>query len=153
MSKMGVIYHKILLFSVSILILSFLSNSVAAQNCSATQNLPNFGCVSPNLYRGVQPTEECFKELAKLGVKTIVNLRSNNKRSRTEEEWAKNAGLTCVNFPTPKWSDPKDAEIQKLLALMDASYTQPIFIHCKHGADRTVLLTAFYRISHDKLTS
>lgn len=41
-----------------------------------TNGLPNFFKVSDVLYRGAQPEEEGFPELNKLGIKTVVNLRT-----------------------------------------------------------------------------
>ena len=38
--------------------------------------VPNFHKVSNDLYRGAQPTAEGMKRLEKLGIKTVVNLRS-----------------------------------------------------------------------------
>ena len=40
--------------------------------------VPNLHRVSENLYRGAQPGAEGMKQLEKLGVKTVVNLRSTS---------------------------------------------------------------------------
>jgi hypothetical protein len=36
---------------------------------------------------------------------------------------------------------------------MDAAGNQPVFVHCKRGADRTGALIAVYRVSHDGRTA
>lgn len=133
----------------------FLCNfSVAAQegNCRASKDLPNLGCVNANLYRGAQPTAEGIKELARRGVKTIINLRDADKNSRFEAEQARQAGIKFINVPLGNWFAPKDAKIAEIMSLLDNAENQPFFVHCQHGADRTGTVIAAYRISHDGWT-
>jgi hypothetical protein len=40
--------------------------------------LPNFYSVTPNLYRGAQPTAEGMRALEAMGVKTVLSLRAFN---------------------------------------------------------------------------
>ena len=47
--------------------------------------LPNGGHVNDNLYRGAQPHPEGLRELKKLGVTTIVDLRGENPQLRDTE--------------------------------------------------------------------
>jgi hypothetical protein len=54
---------------------------------SQNQNLPNFQKVDDHVYRGAQPTNNGFEDLAKSGIETVVDLRDigehSVKRSRT----------------------------------------------------------------------
>jgi hypothetical protein len=43
----------------------------------ASVTIKNFGQMDNHFYRGAQPKEEEYKELAKLGVKSIIDLRDN----------------------------------------------------------------------------
>jgi tyrosine-protein phosphatase SIW14 len=124
-----------------------------AQDCSATKDLPNFGCVNSNLFRGAQPTEDGIKELAKRGVKTIIYLRDTDKNSDAEAQWAKNAGIKFINVPLGNWFAPKDETMEQILSRINTSGNQPVFLHCKRGADRTGTVIAAYRISHDGWTA
>ncbi len=104
--------------------------------------LPNLHKVSDSLYRGAQPTPAGIKELQKLGVRTIVNLR---------EPEADRAGLTgtglayeCIPMTAFR---PKDDDVVRFLQLATAGGCGPIFVHCKRGADRTGMMCAIYRIA------
>ena len=67
--------------------------------------LPNLHKVSDDLYRGAQPTTEGMKQLEKLGVKTVVNLRSLHRNS----DEIKANGLTYEHINmTPLNTEDKD---------------------------------------------
>lgn len=136
-----------------VLTLLLFTGLARAQDCSASKDLPNFGCVNAKVFRGAQPTEEGIKELARRGVKTIIDLRDADERARLEEGWARNAGIKFINVPLNNWFAPKDSEIKRILELIDSSQNQPIFVHCKRGADRTGTVIAVYRIAHDGWTA
>jgi len=56
-------------------------------------------------------------------------------------------GIFYTNVPLPGFSRPADAQMQKLLGMLD-TLPGPIFVHCQHGCDRTGTLIACYRIRH-----
>ena len=103
--------------------------------------LPNLHKVSDDLYRGVQPTAEGMKQLEKLGVKTVINLRSLH----SDRDEIKDTGLAYehINMTTLNIED-KDV-IRFLRIVTDGSRT-PVFVHCQYGADRTGTMCAIYRI-------
>src|SRR5215470_5729202 len=41
--------------------------------------IKNFGQMTPRLYRGGQPEEDEFKDLAALGIKTVIDLRTRTE--------------------------------------------------------------------------
>ena len=57
-----------------------------------------------------------------------------------------NTDLTLINTPLMSWSiTPKDvAEV--LWQIEQAQKHGPVLVHCYHGADRTGLISAIYRI-------
>lgn len=124
-----------------------------AQEKSSDKDLPNFHQVNENLYRGGQPTEEGIKKLAAMGVKTIIDLRSADRRAKTEETLARNAGLKFIDIDLSNWLKPSKADIELILKDIAAAENQPVFVHCKRGADRTGTVIAAYRISHDGWTA
>jgi tyrosine-protein phosphatase SIW14 len=111
--------------------------------------LPNFHQVSQGLYRGAQPRAEGMQRLVALGIKTIVNLRAADERSRLEEREALALGLRYFNIPMEGLDRPSDEQIERALALINDASNQPVFVHCKRGADRTGTVIAIYRIKHD----
>ena len=48
--------------------------------------VPNFHQVSDKIYRGAQPMSEGFQALAKMGIKTIVDLRREAAQARGEQQ-------------------------------------------------------------------
>ena len=59
--------------------------------------IPKFGEVSPQLYRGAQPSSEGLEYLASLGVEIIVNLRPGEHLD--EEQEAIRLGMRYVSIP------------------------------------------------------
>jgi protein tyrosine phosphatase (PTP) superfamily phosphohydrolase (DUF442 family) len=112
--------------------------------------IKNFDQVDAHVYRGAQPTGEGFKNLAKLGIKTIVDLRETDGRAQAEKRAVIAAGMTYVNVPMTGLTPPTDSEITRILALLENSKSGPVFVHCRRGADRTGAVIAAYHIQHDK---
>src|SRR6266446_8088813 len=115
--------------------------------------LPNFHQVNAQLYRGAQPKAGGVKRLAQLGVKTIINLREEKGLAQAEEKEARAAGLRFFNIPFKRTGRPTDEQIERVMALLNDSSNQPVFVHCQLGSDRTGLVIAIYRITHDSWTS
>ena len=116
-----------------ILIIAFAS-FIQAQ--TSNKDLPNFYMVNANLYRGAQPTEQGVKDLAKMGIKTIINLRGDEDRAKTEEIWAKNNGIKFININLSNWFKPKTSDIESIIKDINTAENQPVFVHCQRGADR-----------------
>jgi len=108
------------------------------------QGCPNLHKVSEDLYRGAQPSAEGMKELRKLGVKTIVNLRSFNS-DRPEIE--KSGEQFHYEHIWMKAWHAEDKEIVHFLKVVNDPARRPVFVHCQHGADRTGTMCAVYRVA------
>jgi protein tyrosine/serine phosphatase len=103
--------------------------------------VPNLHQIAPHLYRSEQPTALGMKNLEKLGIRTVINLRwFNNDR--------KGAAGTLLRTERVKiltW-DIDDEHVIEVMRMLKKPDDGPFLIHCKHGADRTGLMTAMYRI-------
>jgi tyrosine-protein phosphatase SIW14 len=118
---------------------------------SQNENLPNFQKVDGHVYRGAQPTNSGFKELAQLGIKTVVDLRDIGEHSQADEQKVvTDLGMRYVSIPMHGMSTPKDDQVAAVQALFNDTTSGPVFVHCKRGADRTGMVVAVYRISHDQ---
>ena len=107
----------------------------------ALPNLPNLHRVSPGLYRGAQPSQAGFADLKALGVRTVVNLRLFG----SDRQEAREAGLEYVHIAAEAWDADED-EVVEFLKIVTDPARGPVFVHCTHGADRTGLMVAIYRI-------
>ncbi len=112
--------------------------------------VPNFQKVNDSVYRGGQPSEEGFKSLATMGVKTVLDLRETGEHSQGQEEtWVQADGMRYISLPLKGLAAPMDADVAKALAILNDPAAGPVFVHCRRGADRTGTILACYRISHD----
>src|SRR5262245_20195076 len=93
------------LLSLCLLLATAVSVSAASDHKSKTEvakdsaecTVENFGKVNENFYRGAQPEAEEYKQLAALGVKTILDLRDDPKSYA--KTMAERAGLRYINLP------------------------------------------------------
>jgi tyrosine-protein phosphatase SIW14 len=113
----------------------------------------NFHQVNAQLYRGAQPTALGFQSLAKMGVKTILDLRESGSRSLAEQKMVEAAGMRYVSMPFSGFSAPSPEQVSKVLALFNDASSGPVFVHCRRGADRTGTVVACYRVAHDRWTN
>ena len=118
----------------------------------APAGVSNFGEVTPLLYRGGQPSEEGFQALKKLGVEIAVNFRDERDLIEAERRQVEPLGIRYVSIPWNSWHPPDDQQVAEFLALLRANPQKKIFVHCHHGADRTSVMVAAYRIAAQNWT-
>jgi protein tyrosine/serine phosphatase len=101
--------------------------------------------IADGLYRGGQPERDGFQYLKDRGIKTVINLRTEND----EEVMVKKLGMNYVHIPISikPWSKIPDAAIEQYFKVLNDPANYPIFFHCRRGADRTGAMAGFYRIA------
>jgi uncharacterized protein (TIGR01244 family) len=124
----------------------------SAAKLIAKIRINNFGQINPNYYRGAQPKDHDYADLAALGVKTLINLTSDDADAR-EEALARQAGMKYVQIPMTTRVVPTPAELAKFLAIATDPASQPIYVHCVGGRHRTGVMTAVFRMTHDGWTA
>jgi len=132
-------------------ILCLTASFTLASAWARSKDLPNFQKVDDHVYRGGQPSDSGFQNLAKLGIKTVVDLREIGEHSQAEEQKiVTGLGMKYVSIPMHGLSTPEDQKVAAVEALFNDTTAGPVFVHCKRGADRTGMVVAVYRISHDQ---
>jgi tyrosine-protein phosphatase SIW14 len=111
--------------------------------------LPNFHKVDNHVYRGAQPTPDGFKKLAQTGIRTVIDLRGAEHSEADEKRIVESAGMRYVSIPMKGMRTPTDDQISRALKVMKDPNAEPVFVHCRRGADRTGAVIGCYRISHD----
>jgi tyrosine-protein phosphatase SIW14 len=110
--------------------------------------IDNFGRVDTALYRGAQPEGRDYEDLKKLGVKTIVNLTSDDAEPN-EKASAESAGMSYVQIPMTTHTVPTSAQLAQFLGIVNDPASQPVYVHCVGGRHRTGVMTAAYRMTHE----
>jgi tyrosine-protein phosphatase SIW14 len=114
--------------------------------------IPNGGKINDVLYRGAQPREQGLPELKKLGITTIVDLRSEDpQKAEWERKQAESLGMRFVHIPVGGWDSPTNEQVAQFLSLFRNDPSQRIFVHCQFGEDRTGVFVATYRMAIEKL--
>ncbi len=129
-----------------ILGLVFLWSAAAQARVEVTHGLPNFHKVSESVYRGGRAQEGGLEYLKESGFKTIINIENVDEFIKAESTEARRLGLKHISIPMEYKVDPDDAMIDRILALLQDPANFPIYLHCKHGKDRTGLVMALYRV-------
>jgi len=98
--------------------------------------------VAPRFYRSARLDEEDLPRLRSLGIRTVVSLRAFHSDTRLLGD----TGIGAVRVPMLTWSIDDDEVVRALRAIRTAETRGPVLLHCQHGADRTGLVTAMYRM-------
>jgi len=107
----------------------------------ALEGVPNLHRITPTLYRSEQPSALGMKNLEKLGIRTVINLRAFND----DEDEVEGTSLRVEHTKILTWRIG-DKHVVEVMSMLKSTENGPFLIHCQHGADRTGLMTAMYRI-------
>ena len=109
----------------------------------------NHRLIGRDMYRANQPSPKRIEELAKDGIKTILNLRGESDKGyyALEKEACEKHGITLVDFRMYSRDTPKKKSIHALKDIFE-SIEYPAMMHCKSGADRTGITGVLYKHFH-----
>jgi tyrosine-protein phosphatase SIW14 len=109
--------------------------------------------IDAHVYRAKQPDEKDFAGLARMGIKTVLDLRGGMIHEPKERKWVEAAGMRYVSIRLSGLFPPKEQQMAAILALLENPAQGPVFVHCRRGDDRTGIVIACYRIAHDHWTN
>jgi len=124
------------------------STSTSPSNNFANVTIKNFGQMDNHFYRGAQPNEEEYKELAQLGVKAIIDLRDDPLPFAKKAAEADH--MYYFNIPMSDKDYPKDESTEQFLNIAKQEGNWPFYVHCAGGRHRTGVMGAMYRFNHDE---
>lgn len=96
------------------------------------ENTPNVSTFDHKVYFAGQPDEEALKQFAGFGVKTVINLRSDQEMIELgfdEKAAVEKADMTYVHTPMG-FEIPDASALQKIMSALDTANDAPVLIHC-----------------------
>jgi protein tyrosine/serine phosphatase len=134
------------LFTAISLVVALSAAAVAQESQKTKVNIKNFGQMDERFFRGGQPKEDEYKELAALGINTVIDLREDPEPY--EKPAVEALGMRYVNIPMIAKKYPEATQVEQFLKLVDDPSTGKFYVHCAGGRHRTGVMGAVYRFNH-----
>jgi protein tyrosine/serine phosphatase len=138
-------------FASAVLAVLVLTIASQAQDVASHKNptikIKNFGQMDERFYRGAQPAEQDYKDLAALGIKTVVDLTADPKPY--ERSMVESLGMKYINLPMIDKQYPTEEATKMFLKVANDPSTGKFFVHCAGGRHRTGAMGAVYRFQVD----
>lgn len=102
--------------------------------------------IDANAFRSAQPAPHQIGAAARLGVRTVVNLRGERMCGSywLEQEACIRHGVKLVNYQVRSRAAPSLEELRGARELFER-IEYPMLMHCKSGADRAGLMSVLYQ--------
>ena len=110
----------------------------------------NFGRINDNYFRGAQPRGTDYRDLAAIGVKTVIDLQADGPSN--EAGAVKAAGMNFIRIGLTTTKAPTEAQVARFMEIVNDPANQPVFVHCAGGRHRTGTMTALYRMTNEGWT-
>jgi protein tyrosine phosphatase (PTP) superfamily phosphohydrolase (DUF442 family) len=137
--------------SLGVLIAVLVLTATASAQEALTENhsaniqirIKNFGQMDERFYRGAQPGKKDYKDLAALGIKTVIDLREDPESY--ERPLVESLGMKYINIPMLGKEYPTPEVTEMFLKTVNDPATGKFFVHCAGGRHRTGAMGAVYR--------
>ena len=141
-------FYPSVLFAIFTVVFVFvLSGTARSQERNNTAiKIKNFGQMDDRFFRGAQPKERDYKQLADLGIKTVIDLRADPESY--EKPAVEALGMHYINIPMSDSTYPLTSQVEQFLKLVDDPSTGKFYVHCAGGRHRTGVMGAVYRFNH-----
>ena len=101
----------------------------------------NLHQMTPTLYRSALPDERALPLLQTLKIATVINFLPES-----DAQWLQSSDIKQVQL-SYRTNHVDDSDVLAAIrAIQAAEADGPVLMHCKHGADRTGLMAAMYRV-------
>lgn len=108
--------------------------------------------VTKGIYRGPAPRsyDWMMDNLVPYGIKAVLNLQVGVKeifdRSANDElKWCETLGIHLYDMTLDGFRAPRDEDVRLAMGII-INRADPIYIHCRHGKDRTGFIVAVFRM-------
>jgi protein tyrosine/serine phosphatase len=109
--------------------------------------------IAPGVWRSNQPSPARLRKLGGMGIKTILNLRGQDKFSfyLFEREGCAALGIELIDIKIYARSLVPSEKFAELFEIFDR-IERPFLLHCKSGADRAGLVSALWLLDKEGAT-
>ena len=114
--------------------------------------IKNFGKIDEQYFRGAQPKNHDYEDLAALGIKTVITL-TNFDTDPKEKVLVEKAGMKYYQIPMDSHTPPTDSQLAEFLRRVNDPESYPVYVHCAEGKHRTGVMTAIYRMTKHRWTA
>ncbi|HSE43011.1 MAG TPA: dual specificity protein phosphatase family protein [Acidobacteriota bacterium] len=109
--------------------------------------IANFGRIDDHYYRGAQPKNSDYQDLAALGIMSVITLTSDDT-DPNEKVLVEKTGMKFYQIPMDSKIPPTPSQLAEFLRIVNDRDNQPVYVHCAAGKHRTGVMSAAYRLSH-----
>jgi protein tyrosine/serine phosphatase len=127
------------------------SDAIPRKNWSSIK-IKNFGKIDEQYFRGAQPKNHDYEDLAALGIKTVISL-TNTDTDPNEKVMVEKAGMKYYQISMESHTPPTDSQLAEFLRLANDPESYPVYVHCAAGKHRTGVMTAIYRMTKHRWTA
>ena len=113
--------------------------------------IANLEGVDNQLWRGAAPNDTGYKALARHGVGTVVDLRSDDEFS-ADPKLLKKLDMDLVRIPLRDGQAPSTAQVERFLEIVKGT-DKKVFVNCGAGVGRTGTMAAAYLVASGKTGS
>lgn len=136
----------IVIGNIGILFMSWWAqHTTAASTPHAVEGVSNLQAVDDRLWRGAAPSGDGYRELARGGVRTVVDLRAEDGAA-VEGTRVRGLGMQYVHMPIRDGQVPDSDQVAAFLRLVQKS-PGPVFVHCGAGVGRTGAMVGAYEVA------
>jgi hypothetical protein len=119
--------------------------SLSAAESSVNVDVSNFTVVDGKLWRGAAPGNAAYREMAKKGVRTVVDLRAEDGIF-VDEALLTSLGVRRIQIPMRDGQAPTPGQVQHFLDVVERSPGK-VYVHCGAGVGRTGAMVASYLVA------
>ncbi len=106
----------------------------------------NFLQLSDDLLTSGMPTADQVGDIARAGVKLVINLAPFDpaRDLQDEPELVRSAGMNYINIPVD-WDNPLRSDLDQFMNAMDQNRDSKVLVHCRANV-RATGFVALYRV-------
>lgn len=112
------------------------------------EEIPNFVILDKDVLGGGKPSANALEAAQKMGIKTIIDLRTPVEGTEEEQKSVENLNMNYVNIPVIP-SSLDDYEVEQLRTVLNDPQNTPAIIHCSTGG-RVLKLWTLYQNKYSK---